>query len=155
MHTWPSDAAYTGRLPELLGCPISAFECMAVSGNRHSMMQQSPGSLDSHLALVHQEHVRKHSALSKALCSADTDVCWGLHTIYMVMMDPVIAADGHTYERTAIQHWLQGSSLSPVTGNKLPHTGLVPNVLVKSALAQHAQASSCGRSCGCPLQLPP
>ena len=56
-------------------------------------------------------------------------------------MDPVIAADGHTYERTAIQHWLQGSSLSPVTGDKLPHTCVVPNVLVKSALAQYAHAS--------------
>ena len=58
------------------------------------------------------------------------------------MLDPVIAADGHTYERTGwLQHWLQGSSLSPVTGDKLPHTRLVPNVLVKSALAQHAQIS--------------
>lgn len=57
----------------------------------------------------------------------------------VAMMDPVIATDGHTYERTAIQHWLQGSSLSPVTGNELSHTRLVPNVLVKSALAQHAQ----------------
>ena len=59
----------------------------------------------------------------------------------VVMVNPVIAADGHTYERTAIQHWLQGSCLSPVTGGKLPHTRLVPNMLVKSALAQHAQAS--------------
>ena len=61
--------------------------------------------------------------------------------VQVVMVDPVIAADGHTYERTAIQHWLQGSSLSPVTRDKLPHTRLVPNVLVKSALAQHAQLS--------------
>ena len=59
--------------------------------------------------------------------------------LQVVMVDPVIAADGHTYERTAIQHWLQGSSLSPVTRGKLPHTRLVPNMLVKSALAQHAQ----------------
>ncbi|KAL3153552.1 hypothetical protein ABBQ38_011880 [Trebouxia sp. C0009 RCD-2024] len=59
----------------------------------------------------------------------------------VAMVDPVIASDGHTYERTAIQHWLQGSSLSPVTGDKLPHTRLVPNVLVKSALAQHTQVS--------------
>ena len=51
-------------------------------------------------------------------------------------MDPVIAADGHSYKRAAIQHWLQGSSLSPVTGDKLSHTRLVANVLVKSALAQ-------------------
>ena len=59
----------------------------------------------------------------------------------VAMRDPVIAADGHTYERTAIQHWLQGSSLSPVTRDKLSHTRLVPNMLVKSALAQHAQVS--------------
>ena len=63
------------------------------------------------------------------------------------MVDPVIAADGHTYERAAIQHWLQGSSLSPVTKDKLSHTRLLPNVLAKSALAQHAQGGlsiSCG-----------
>ena len=61
--------------------------------------------------------------------------------LQVVMQDPVIAGDGHTYERAAIQHWLQGSSLSPVTGDKLPHTRLVPNVLVKSALSQHARLS--------------
>ena len=57
-------------------------------------------------------------------------------TYTVAMMDPVIAADGHTYEHTAIQHWLQGSSFSPVTGDKMPHTRLVPNVLVKSALTK-------------------
>ena len=61
--------------------------------------------------------------------------------LQVVMQDPVIAGDGHTYERAAIQHWLQGSSLSPVTGEKLPHTRLVLNVLVKSALSQHARLS--------------
>ena len=54
------------------------------------------------------------------------------------MVNPVIAADGHTYERSAMQHWLKGSSISPVTGDKLSHTRFVSNVLVKSALAQHA-----------------
>ena len=61
----------------------------------------------------------------------------------VAMTSPVIAADGHTYERTAIQHWLQGSSISPVASDKLSHSRLVPNMLVKSALAQHAQVS-CG-----------
>ena len=58
------------------------------------------------------------------------------------MLDSVIAADGHTYERTAIQLWLQDSFLSPLTGRRLPHTRLVPNFLVKAAVAQHAQVSS-------------
>lgn len=50
------------------------------------------------------------------------------------MVDPVIAADGHTYERAAVQQWLQTSSLSPVTSVPLTHTRLVPNFLVKSAI---------------------
>ena len=46
--------------------------------------------------------------------------------------DPVIAADGHTYERAAMQSWLQrcqrtGQLTSPVTGVSLPHAGLLPN----------------------------
>ncbi len=30
------------------------------------------------------------------------------------MIDPVIAADGHTYERVAIDQWLQHHHISPV-----------------------------------------
>ena len=50
------------------------------------------------------------------------------------MVDPVIAADGHTYERAAIQDWLQTHSTSPVTSLPLNHTRLVPNVLAKTAI---------------------
>ena len=52
------------------------------------------------------------------------------------MVDPVIAADGHTYERAAILEWLQTHSTSPVTLQALPHTRLVPNVLVRTAIAR-------------------
>ncbi|KAL0031912.1 hypothetical protein WJX79_004744 [Trebouxia sp. C0005] len=34
----------------------------------------------------------------------------------VTMVDPTIAADGHTYERSAIQDWLTRSRMSPVTG---------------------------------------
>ena len=53
------------------------------------------------------------------------------------MVDPVIAADGHTYERSAIQQWLQTKSTSPVTRLPLAHLRLVPNVLVRTAI--HSQ----------------
>lgn len=43
------------------------------------------------------------------------------------MQDPVVAADGFTYERSHIQQWLEKSQLSPVTGQPLPHTALTPN----------------------------
>ena len=55
------------------------------------------------------------------------------------MTDCVIAADGLSYERAAITSWLQHSNASPVTGELLPHTRLVPNELLRSAIDMHQQ----------------
>ena len=43
------------------------------------------------------------------------------------MRDPVVAADGHTYERNAIIRWLCQSDKSPLTGKPLLHKELVTN----------------------------
>ena len=51
------------------------------------------------------------------------------------MVDPVIAADGHTYERAAFQDWLQHSDMSPVNQVPLEHTQLVTNQAIKKILA--------------------
>ena len=46
--------------------------------------------------------------------------------------DPVTAADGHTYERVAIEEWLAtGSRTSPSTGQPLQSTALIPQLTVK------------------------
>ncbi len=51
------------------------------------------------------------------------------------MQDPVVAADGYTYERGAILTWLQsGQIVSPMTGQPLPHPGLTPNNTLRSAI---------------------
>ena len=47
------------------------------------------------------------------------------------MSDPVTAADGMTYERAAIEQWLQDKDTSPSTGAELPHTIVVPNQALK------------------------
>ncbi len=44
-----------------------------------------------------------------------------------IMIDPVIAADGHTYEREAIEQWLQAHNTSPKTNTKLRHKELTDN----------------------------
>lgn len=56
-----------------------------------------------------------------------------------VMVEPVIAADGHTYERAAMHHWLLQNDTSPVTQAALPHKRLVPNLLIKNAIASQRQ----------------
>lgn len=45
----------------------------------------------------------------------------------MVMIDPVFTADGHTYEREAIEKWLQTHETSPKTNEKLEHKKLTDN----------------------------
>ena len=43
------------------------------------------------------------------------------------MLDPVVAEDGITYERMAIEQWLQRSQTSPLTNNPLSSRQLHPN----------------------------
>lgn len=46
------------------------------------------------------------------------------------MIDPVVASDGHTYERNAISRWMQTSNKSPLTGEVLAHSQLVSNYML-------------------------
>ena len=52
-----------------------------------------------------------------------------------VMVDPVIASDGHCYERLAIEEWFQKSKMSPITGVPLQTTLLFPNFTLKSQIS--------------------
>jgi len=54
--------------------------------------------------------------------------------------NPVVTADGQTYERVAIERWLERqrvrglSCTSPLTGEVLEHTQLVPNVALRGLI---------------------
>ncbi|KAK9866954.1 hypothetical protein WJX84_006924 [Apatococcus fuscideae] len=50
-----------------------------------------------------------------------------------VFEDPVVAADGFTFEREAIEAWLKQHNTSPMTNMQLPHTSLIPNHALRSA----------------------
>ncbi|NEJ83182.1 hypothetical protein GR268_42650, partial [Rhizobium leguminosarum] len=52
-----------------------------------------------------------------------------------IMEDPVIAQDGHTYERQAIKRWLDmGKRISPKTGARLLSTELIANYTMRSLI---------------------
>ena len=51
-----------------------------------------------------------------------------------VMKDPVLAADGHTYERDAIEQWFARKDTSPMTNEPLAHKHLTPNIAIRSAI---------------------
>ncbi|CAI5947230.1 unnamed protein product [Closterium sp. NIES-65] len=54
-----------------------------------------------------------------------------------VMRDPVVAGDGFTYEREHITRWMASCTLSPSTGQPLPHTCLTPNNVLKTLISSH------------------
>ncbi|GAB4837986.1 hypothetical protein Ancab_027513 [Ancistrocladus abbreviatus] len=51
-----------------------------------------------------------------------------------IMEDPHIAPDGYTYERRAIEAWLETHNISPVTNAELTHFLLTPNKTLRSAI---------------------
>mmetsp|Transcript_18584 Transcript_18584/g.28092 ORF Transcript_18584/g.28092 Transcript_18584/m.28092 type:complete len:388 (+) Transcript_18584:551-1714(+) len=52
------------------------------------------------------------------------------------MKEPVVAADGHTYERRAIARWLETSDKSPLTGATLFHKNLVTNYVLMTSIQE-------------------
>jgi hypothetical protein len=64
------------------------------------------------------------------------------------MRDPVVAADGHSYERKAIVRWFKKSSMSPITREELPHKHVVPNYMLLSTLQKENNAGGGDASTG-------
>ncbi len=51
-----------------------------------------------------------------------------------LMDDPVVCADGFTYERSAIKKWLRINNTSPKTNERLPNKDLIPNKTLKAVM---------------------
>ena len=49
-----------------------------------------------------------------------------------LMVDPVVTEDGHTYERSAILHWLKDHDTSPKTMTKFKSKVVVPIMYARS-----------------------
>ena len=63
----------------------------------------------------------------------------------------MLAADGHSYERSAIEDWLRHNGTSPKTNAPLPHRDLTPNHTLRALIsdfrerARRAQPQQGGR----------
>lgn len=54
-----------------------------------------------------------------------------------IMTDPVVTADGQSYEKAAIERWLAGHNTSPATGASLPNKELIPNITLKKLIKDY------------------
>ena len=67
-----------------------------------------------------------------------------------MMRDPVVAADGHSYERSAIARWVGrakgggAAATSPKTGLPLAHLGLVPNFALLASIDEAVEEAMRG-----------
>ena len=74
---------------------------------------------------AHQEELRRLKGLIAQCGVNDALLCPLSLEIYE---DPVMAADGFSYERREIENWFaRGKRTSPKTNEELPHVMLVPN----------------------------
>jgi hypothetical protein len=65
-----------------------------------------------------------------------------------LLVDPVITvADGETYERAAIEAWFgEGHDTSPITGERLDSSALVPNNAMKRLIVQWQDCEALSRA---------
>jgi Mg-chelatase subunit ChlD len=56
---------------------------------------------------------------------------------YGIMIDPVIGIDGHTYEKSAIESWLNKSNKSPLTKQHMTVHDLVPNIALRNTIESY------------------
>jgi hypothetical protein len=63
------------------------------------------------------------------------------------MNDAVLAADGQTYERSAVQQWIQqgrnGWVLSLLIQEQLQNLNFMPNYTLKKAIKEWREAKKC------------
>eukprot|EP00210_Caulerpa_lentillifera_P006949 g6644.t1 len=111
-------------------------------------LSQRGAWLDIVHALLHEHHVtqsvvepsvkNRHNDKEQKAVMTVVEECIYCPITFEVMKDPVIAADGHTYERRAIEQWLRRKQESPVTRQPISSTLLTPNLAIKHIITQNA-----------------
>ncbi|KAA6420846.1 MAG: U-box domain-containing protein [Trebouxia sp. A1-2] len=98
-----------------------------------SKRQEPAGPVPGAASVLHYSGVPPEASNpDQALCNL---FCCPLTKVSM--QDPVIAADGHTYERQAMEDWLTCHNTSPVTGQQLHSLRLISNVAIRCAIRNH------------------
>ena len=81
------------------------------------------------MARVRAAAAKGHQCPSEYFCPITQDV----------ICDPVIAWDGHTYERVSIARWLEEHATSPMTGETLQDRTLRPNHSMRSQIIGYGE----------------
>ena len=76
-------------------------------------------------------------AVAAAVEPPDDFLCPVSHEL---MADPVLATDGHTYERREIERWFRKKLTSPKTGEALGSAAVFPNHSMRRMIVEWREA---------------
>eukprot|EP01051_Picozoa_sp_SAG22_P017923 SAG22_NODE_2881_length_2130_cov_1.194485_1_plen_602_part_10 len=114
--------------------------CREAPGGREGQLARAE-LVAAHIELFVRVLVGQAAAASaEAAAQGETSVDFICPITQELMVDPVIATDGHSYERSAIERWLASHNTSPLTGAELTSTTLTPNRNLKSQIASRQEA---------------
>ena len=85
------------------------------------------------------EAVSSASAMVSAAGFSDIPESYCCPITQLLMLDPVVTCDGHSYERVAISEWFARRSTSPLTGAPLNSTKLIANTMARSIIREFAE----------------
>ena len=93
-------------------------------------------SLESQVALLHDSLGQRVREIDNMKATSGVPPVFFCPITRKLFTDPVVAADGYTYERAAIELWFDNDRKhSPLTGRTLAHLSLVPNRGIEAAMA--------------------
>ncbi|CAF1333261.1 unnamed protein product [Didymodactylos carnosus] len=88
------------------------------------MTYEEQASYEKHIKQCSQQMSRQDLTESISCCISK-----------QILRDPVVAADGFTYEREQILHWFQHSNRSPMTNEELDTLEVKPNFAIRAILS--------------------
>mmetsp|Transcript_34772 Transcript_34772/g.98576 ORF Transcript_34772/g.98576 Transcript_34772/m.98576 type:complete len:153 (-) Transcript_34772:264-722(-) len=112
-HDWAKESD-TAEFIELLTLPAPKQQASSASRPQHSRQKQFYSWPWTNL---------KEEPPHMFICPITQDV----------MLEPVVAADGNTYDRQAIEKWYELHDTSPLTNQKVEGT-LIPNRMLQSEI---------------------
>ena len=129
----------------VLGLILTQLAATFVLHHMCNVLPYCGGNYGVHKYIVYYEELSHSSELAEEnvevpnpfLCPITLDV----------MKDPVVAMDGHTYERSSITKWFANHGTSPKTNEKLTTKKLVPNHALRAMIIEWHEQHPCKMKC--------
>lgn len=91
-----------------------------------------------HLSRLEEEHARKQRLIEVGLDGLATPDAFHCPVTREVMRDPVVASDGHTYERETLLSLIHNKQKSPLTRESLNPNICVPNINLRKRIREYS-----------------